>query len=281
MIEKYSSDIIKKSVYTALRHCTNIPIHSHYFWEFTYCITGELVHKVNGKSINAHVLSEIILIKPNDTHEIIQPSSSSNPIKKYYRDIYVTPEKMKKCCDCLDPQLYNTLLNTPIIIFDGENENLEALEKSLNVFQRYYGYVQENAEFLEKLHTTVIFQILGIYLRNSINLKKNYPDWIDNFLEQTKSEEFLCRKVDDIIKSYNYSHSYICREFKKYLGKTMIQFLNESRIIYSTVLLLDPQISILDIAMRLNYSSQSAYINAFKAVYKIPPNQWRNKQLKL
>lgn len=281
MIEKYSSEVIKKSVYTTLRYCTNIATHSHYFWEFTYCTTGELIHKINGEPIKMHTLSEIILIKPNDTHEIIQPATEINSATKHYRDIYVTPEKMKKCCDFLDPKLYETLLNTPVIILDGKNENLESLEQSLSIFQRYYGYVQENAEFLEKLHTALIFQILGIYLRNNISKKKKYPDWIDNFLEQTKNESFLCGKVEDIIKSYNYSHSYVCREFKKYLGKTMVQFLNESRVIYSTVLLLDPKISILDIAMRLNYSSQSAYINAFKKVYKIPPNQWRNKQLKL
>ena len=70
MIEKYSLDIIKKSVYTTLRCCTNIAPHSHYFWEFSYCIDCTLIHKINGTPLATHPLSEIVLIKPNDTHEI-------------------------------------------------------------------------------------------------------------------------------------------------------------------------------------------------------------------
>jgi AraC-like DNA-binding protein len=109
--------------------------------------------------------------------------------------------------------------------------------------------------------------------------KPQYPAWINDFFANLKNEAYLCQSVEDITKGLNYSHAYLSREFKKHTGKTMVQCLNESRIIYSTMLLLDPKVSILEIAMRLNYSSQSAYCNAFKEIYNMSPREWQKVQL--
>lgn len=277
MIEEYTLETLNNSFYTAQLINRDITLHSHYFWEFTYAISGELINKVNDEPIKTHVLCEILLIKPGSTHEILCPEQSD--VAKYHRDVYVTPEKMKKCCELLAPDLYEELLASPLIVLDAQKENLEALEHTLKLFHQYNGYSQKDIKFLDQLHTTIIFQFLSIYLKNSIHSEKKYPDWIEKFFERLKDEKFLCQKIEDIIKPFNYSHSYICREFKKHVGKTMIQCINEGRVIYSTIFLIDPKITILDIAMRLNYSSQSAYINAFKSVYGISPNQWRKKQL--
>ena len=133
-------------------------------------------------------------------------------------------------------------------------------------------------EVLEKIHTSVVFQILSIYFKKFLQ-KNTYPAWINSFFTKLKSEAYLCQSVESITKEFNYSHAYLCREFKKHTGKTMVQCLNESRIIYSTLLLLDPKISILEIAMRLNYSSQSAYCNAFKDIYNMSPREWQKVQL--
>ena len=283
MIEEYSTETIKQSLFSNLVVNRNIAKHTHYFWEFTYAVNGEITNLVNDQPTKTHVLSEIVIIKPGDTHEIVREKkeSADPPPTTLHRDIYVMPEKMKKCCEMLSLTLYDELLSAPSLIIDAKNEHLETLEYTLKLFQQYNDFSQKNNEFLDKLHTTVVFQLLGMYLKQSHVIKKAMPPWIEQFFEQLKDEDFLCKKIDEIIRSFNYSHSYICREFKKYVGKTMVQCLNESRIIYSTILLTDPEMTILNIAMQLNYSSQSAYINAFKSVYKISPHQWRKKQFNL
>lgn len=279
MIDKYTLKTINNAFFTAQLINRNITLHSHYFWEFTYSVSGDLINKVNDTPIKSHMLREILLIKPGDTHEILCPEQAMTT--QYHRDIYITPEKMKKCCDLLSPTLYEELLNNPLIVLDTQRENLETLEYTLKLFQQYNGQSQKDIQFLEQLHTTVIFQLLGFYIKDSIPSTKKYPAWIEKFFEQLKDEKFLCQKIEDIIKSLNYSHSYLCREFKRHVGKTMSQYLYEARVIHSTIFLINPNITILEIAMRLNYCSQSAYINAFKNVYGISPNQWRKKQLKI
>ncbi len=274
----YDHETIQKNFYTSKLLNRNIEHHSHFFWEFTYCIDGGITHWINGTPIKTHVFSEILLIKPGDTHRLTQDEDDAlSQTPTFHRDIYVTPEKMRRCCEFLSPTLYKELLQKDLIILDGKHEHLETLEYSLKLFENHSTYLKNDIDVLEKIHTTVIFQILSIYFKKLLQ-KTTYPAWINSFFIKLKSESFLCQSIEDITKDFNYSHPYLCREFKKYTGKTMVQCLNESRVIYSTLLLLDPKNSILEIAMRLNYSSQSAYCNAFKNMYHMSPREWQKVQ---
>ena len=277
MIENYTAETVANSPYTALLFNQHIPPHTHFFWEFTYAVNGSVINYVNGEPVECNPLSKIILIKPGVTHEMmpkIQPSVSSPP---QHRNIYVTVDKMKKICSLLDKELYARLFDSPVTVIDVKNENIESFEHTLDHFNVYESTFSTHMDLFEQLHTTVIFQLLGIMLKHQIRQKREYPEWIENFFDNLKLESFLCRDIEEIISEIHYSHGYICREYKKYVGKTMVQCLNESRVAYSTVLLLDNSLSILDIAMRLNYNSQSAYINAFKKVYQVSPHKWRTR----
>lgn len=277
MIEIYDNKTIQDNFYTSKLLNRDIERHSHFFWEMTYSIDGNIIHSVNDQAITTHAFSEILLIKPKNTHQITYLKSDSNQSPTFHRDIYVTPEKMKRCCDFLSPSLYNELSKKDFIILDGKHEHLENLESSLKIFKNDNTYLKKDIDILDKIHTTIIFQILSIYFKKFLQ-KNNYPAWINSFFTKLKSESFLCQSIEDITKEFNYSHAHLCREFKKYTGKTMVQCLNESRVIYSTLLLLDPNNSILEIAMRLNYNSQSAYCNAFKDVYHMSPREWQKVQ---
>lgn len=279
MIEQYTAETLGAHPYTSLLVNRDIPMHTHYFWEFTYVISGELVNAVNSERIRTPALSEIILIRPGDTHQIFRENAAPDQPTQYHRDIYVSPEKMKKLCDFLDPDLYASLLNEPRIILDAKNHFLESLEYTLNFFSRKEAMRAEAIGTLEQLHTTVVFQLLGMIVKNRLQIKSDYPQWIDDFFDLIKTEEGLCTPIGELICKLHYSHSYICRTFKKHVGKTMVQCLNENRIIHSTIFLMDKSMSILDIAMRMNYNSQSAYINAFKKIYGISPSKWRERQL--
>lgn len=59
----------------------------------------------------------------------------------------------------------------------------------------------------------------------------------------------------------------------------MMQCINEAKIRYSTILLMHKTMSVLDVALRLNYKSQSAYITAFKSLYGTSPNKWTKENL--
>ena len=162
MIEIYDEKTIQKNFYTSKLLNRNIEHHVHSFWEITYCIDGEITHWVNDQPIKTHALSEILLIKPKDTHKITRDEDFEDASPTFHRDIYVTPEKMKRCCDFLSPTLYKEFLTKDFIVLDGKQESLETWEHSLKVFKNYSTYLKNDIEVLEKIHTSVIFQILSI-----------------------------------------------------------------------------------------------------------------------
>lgn len=235
MITIYDNKTIQKCFYTSKTVNRNIEKHSHFFWEFTYCIDGGVSHQINGNSIKAHAFSEIILIKPKDTHQITLLEKNLNQTT-YHRDIYVTPEKMKRCCDFLSPALYNELLKKDLIILDGKHEHLENLEYSLKLFEKYNTYLKSELDILEKVHTSIVFQILSMYYKQFLQ-KPTYPAWINSFFAKLKNEEYLCQNVENLTKDLNYSHAYLCREFKKHTGKTMVSMLKRKpyHLLHSTL----------------------------------------------
>lgn len=279
MIEEYNLESINTAPYTSLLVNPDIPLHTHVFWEFCYSVSGTIINYINGKAIECSALSRIMLIKPGDTHKLERSDKTSLSLPQHHRDIYVKSDKMEKICNFINKNLYHELVTAPTIAIDTPNESFIALEYTLNLFNSYAISFSNHMEYLEELHTTIVFQLLGLLLKNRINTKEPYPQWIIDFLRNLKNENFLCRNIEDIVAEIPYSHEYICRQFKKHLGKTMVHCLNESRINYSTILLLDKNSTILDIAMRLNYSSQSAYINAFKVFYNMSPSKWRQQIL--
>ena len=275
-------DTIRPCPYTALIVNTEHSKHAHEFWEITYTISGSLTNYVNDRPIPCNPYTQFLIMKPGDVHAIKPDNgdASSYESKYYHRDIYVTDEKMRSVCNAISPDLYAVLLSqTDPVCVPVQNSILECLEGTLNMFNSFEQCAASSAEFFPGIHASIIATLLGLYLEKKIRRPQQFPKWIEDFFKKLNTEEFLTRDVSEIVNELSYSHSYICRSFKKYVGKTMMQCINEAKIRYSTILLMNKTMSVLDVALRLNYKSQSAYITAFKSLYGMPPNRWRKENL--
>ncbi len=249
-----------------------IPPHKHEFWEFTFTHENTTTHYVNGMQVDCPKMSTVLLMKPGDTHSLYK--------KDYHLhyDIYVSDEKMQTICNLIDKNLYEDLVSAaePIVI-SSKFKDLYSVEQSLDAIIASQGKGEPVSRFSEGLHTTVICQILGCYYKNKLTDDALYPDWINDFFHKLKSEEFLCKPLKELIDDLYYSRGYLSHTFKKYVHETMEQCFCRAKVEYSTHLLADKSLSILDISMRLNYCSQCAYISAFKKYYGITPNKWRKE----
>lgn len=72
---------------------------------------------------------------------------------------------------------------------------------------------------------------------------------------------------------------YFCDLFKKETGKTYSQVLNEIRIKKSLELLLNTNMTILEIALSVGYNNQNYYNMAFKKIMGTTPYKYRNNML--
>ena len=87
--------------------------------------------------------------------------------------------------------------------------------------------------------------------------------------------DFLLLSVDEIAKSTNYTHEYVSRKFKYYMGKSLKQYVNQARLAQAALLLATSDFSVEDISYKVGFPSCNNFINAFKKEYGISPGKYR------
>lgn len=76
-----------------------------------------------------------------------------------------------------------------------------------------------------------------------------------------------------------FSKFHFDRLFKQFVGISYCRYLNHERIAYAESLLIDPDITITQTAMRCGFSSSTAFSRAFRAVKHCSPTEYRRMQV--
>lgn len=94
-------------------------------------------------------------------------------------------------------------------------------------------------------------------------------------------EEHLSEKIGlkELAQNVNYTEYHFHRLFKKYSRETLKQFINRIKMERSGVfLLVNPNVSITEIAQSYGYSDSSSYCKAFKKHFQMTPTEFRNSK---
>lgn len=260
---------IEHTPYTKIIISKKCPYHSHTFFEFTVCLDGSYTNIINGKTINV-THGTVLLLRPQDQHYF------TNGENHTHRDVYVKPEKMKFFCDVIDENLYDMISSRPLLInFKLTEHDLKLLEIKLNFFNHTKN---KTTLALETAYASIVMDILRLWQQSFSDGEARYPEWLYKLINDLNSESFFTQSVEEIARSTNYSHGYVCREFKKYIGINLLQYVNNLKFTYAQALLLNKETSVSSVADKLNYSSTTNFINAFKKRFGFSPERWRKNQ---
>ena len=72
--------------------------------------------------------------------------------------------------------------------------------------------------------------------------------------------------------------SYLCRRFKKYVGKTIVEYINHRRIEFALVLLRSGNDKILQICLKSGFNDPSYFNRQFKAIVGMTPRKYRSQE---
>lgn len=260
---------IERWPYTKLIISPKCPLHCHTFFEFNLCLSGSLKNTINDVEYTISKGS-IMLLRPQDKHTFHCDG------KHISRDIYVQKDTLKSICDCISPDLFFQLESEPLqIMFSASEYDLQLIENKLSLFNSASTY---SVQQLQIAYVNVITEILNLWQQNQIRKTQNYPDWLIRLIRQINSLLFMTKSIDEIINSTNYSHGYVCREFKKYMKTTLQEYVSSVRFSYALTLLQTQENSITQIAEKLGYSSATNFVVAFKRKFNVTPAQWRINQ---
>ena len=269
-MELYTAQTIRRCPYVSHILVPPTVVHQSTFFVLTIIEKGEACVEFFSKDGKS---SKTINVKENYCFFIypFSPIIYKSYSKSFScRDVYLDEKTMKECCDFLSEGLYDKLLDLPFapafklspssVIFMAECTSALVGEK-----------ISERKNLLHKsLVSLLISQYVASKTANNV-----FPKWINGFLRRLDDDEFVTKSVEEMVKSTNYSHGYVNREFKKYLGCSIIQFIIRRKLDNSTVLLTTTDYSVETISDMLNFSNVSNFINVFKKRYGLTPAKYR------
>ena len=81
--------------------------------------------------------------------------------------------------------------------------------------------------------------------------------------------------VADIAAHFNMSPSYLAHFFKEYGQKSVIEYVNETRILHAKNFLEKEEIPISEIALRVGFSDINYFSRKFKAITGTTPTEYK------
>lgn len=242
----------------------NSVLHRHSDWEFTSTVDGTGCNVVNGTPYDL-MPGDFVLLGPQHVHQYV----SDKPIQR--RNVCIATEKMQQLCFILSPDLYEKLCKSekPIIIHLSL-ETFGELHQRLNKLSEL-----ESANLYSSATlVSIVVYLLGVYVEHKS--EKNMPESILSFLQQISNPDVFSMRINDIISLSSYSHSHFIKIFKKYVGKTIIEYITDLRISYAATLLTSTDLSVITIASKVGYDNQSFFAQKFKNKYNVSPMEYRN-----
>lgn len=93
-----------------------------------------------------------------------------------------------------------------------------------------------------------------------------------NYIEANLGEDLSLEKT---AKQAGFSKYYFHRLFQQEIGMPLYEYIKKRRLANAASLLLNTDVSIIDIALMFHFESQEAFSRAFKKTYQLPPGRYR------
>ncbi|NFN95485.1 helix-turn-helix domain-containing protein [Clostridium botulinum] len=256
----------------------------------------ELIHMKKGEfqveiDMDKHVVHEetICFINSEELHFI----KSNHPCKE---SAIVFDLKMLSfdMFDSIQGSLIQPLLNgelkMPHFIFKKDKHGEEILKEYSEILEAYKisGQISQNPEgnIAEKLSSQIkikasLLKILAILYENNLLIKENnknkdyrveYVKTAISYIQNNYSEKI---HIKDLAKQINMNEQYFCRFFKRMIGKTPMEYVNEYRIKKTKELLRETNRQVMDICLECGFHNMGNFIKVFKKHTGINPMKYR------
>lgn len=105
---------------------------------------------------------------------------------------------------------------------------------------------------------------------------KVLPKWLQQFLQELENIDFSSPvHMTNIYARSGYSQSALTQQFKKYMGQTMVSYINDLKLNHACNQLKNTNFSLTDIAKSAGFESYPHFSRLFKRKFGLSPLQYR------
>ena len=243
----------------------DIMYHWHDEYEFIYVTDGRCNCIINGEYITINK-NELLLIQCGELHTVNVDATAQ------FFAIVIHPHLCgSECVKYFSNNInFNRIFTTHNPI---ESKILKDIKKIYHCFK--------NKHFAYELRLkSLITDIFSNIFENNLYSKKADTE-SDTFSSFEKIIEYIhtnyLEKITlNMLTDYsNYSKTYIIRLFKKYTGKTPIDYINRYRIYKAQELLQNTDKSVLNVSLECGFDNLGYFIRLFKQHLGTTPRQFR------
>ncbi len=257
------------------REVENYPIHWHTALEIIMPIKNEYTVIIDG---TAHTFQEgdIWITPPGTLHELIAPSYGERLILLFDFSLICNVKDMNS--------MMHTLLPFMLITGTEYPELYEQLKFLLHEVVREY---DNPMPFTEACVYSLMIRFFVTLGRANFNAIDKFPG-ITNSKQHEYIEKFMmicdhitdhCTEkitVDDLAYLAGFSKFHFARLFKTFAGMSSYEYLTQKRIAYAERLLIEPNLTITEVAMRSGFNSLSTFNRIFKTAKNCTPSEYKN-----
>ncbi len=224
-----------------------------------------------------YVLNEgdVLVIPAGELHEIIAPKTGLRKILLFDFSLISNLKGFFSISNIFNQTRYINEDNSPDILIPLQN-----------LFDEINHEYNNNNTLREGAIYALLIQMFVLLGRKFMNTSNSFPDvkinkqkeyvakfnLIFEYININYTEDITLDKIADVA---GFSKFHFCRLFKQFTGSTFYDYLNQRRIKEAENLLLNPELTITDVAMHSGFSSISTFNRVFKSFKECTPTEFK------
>lgn len=263
-------DYMNMNLKFAYRYLTDLEImgdmHTHSFYEYSLILSGSILHCVNGAE---DILNpgDFVFIRHFDRHCYrMLPHRKCELI-----NISFSKEYLDSALLYLNVPLRHTLLDPAL------PPKLPISSYSLPAFVQkhdFFNFHMPEQELVVRFRL-LLLDVLSKFLLHPSPSPDPGRQKLETMFEQMNTRENIEEGLPAMLRITGFSHGHLCRVMKEALHTTPKQYLTDLRMSYASNLLVNSNMDVLSISLKVGYTSLSHFITIFKENFGITPLKYR------
>ena len=157
--------------------------------------------------------------------------------------------------------------------------SIDAGADSREVFLYNDAYMQQISKFndIEELSVWVT-GVMHRFIQTSFDFAQiKHSDVVFKAMEYIRQNYDHKLSLDDIAQHVYLSRSYLSSLFREEAGQTLFSYINQVRVEKSKLFLMDPGVSLAEVAAMCGFEDQSYFTKVFRKITSLSPKQYRDR----
>lgn len=248
--------------------------HRHDFFEIVLVVKGRMYHIIKEEK---HLLHEgmLLFIRPDDYHYFEKADNAycSFINLAFFAKIFMT--LLSYIGEHIDAAYFLGPPMPPTILLS--REHMEFLADRIDKLNTYFSKIEEKAEF-----RAIMADVLTCFLHEQLpDAMRDYPPWLQGFYSNMHKREYFTEDITHLYSTVYKSREHVSRVFKKTIGKTPTEYMNDVRMNYAARSLVHSDNPVLTIALDAGFDNLSHFYHLFKKKYNLSPCKYRKMYQKI